>query len=198
MNKPLYLFVGRSASGKTTIANLLAEQHGYKQVESFTTRQPRFDNEPGHIFVTEDEFNNLGELAAYTFYNGNHYGTTFKQLDECSIYVIDVPGVESLLYKYQDKDRKINIIYFDASVYTRINRMIDRGDSDNAIVCRLVQDEKDNWLSDLKAAVWPYNNIRHKNIDICVANANMDLNDVLDQVLYYIKRQEELYNDYRM
>ena len=198
MNKPLYLFVGRSASGKTTIANILSEQHGYKQVESFTTRQPRFENEPGHIFVTEEEFNSLGELAAYTFYNNNHYGTTFEQLDECSIYVVDVPGVESLLYKYQDKDRKINIIYFDASVYTRIIRMIDRGDSDNAIVCRLMQDEKDNWLSDLKAIVWPYNNIKHNHIDICVVNADMELQDVLDQVLYYIKRQEELYNDYRM
>ena len=198
MSKPLFLFVGRSASGKTTIANLLAEQHGYKQVESFTTRPPRFDNESGHIFVTEDEFNSLGELAAYTFYNGNHYGTTFKQLDECSIYVIDVPGVESLLYKYQDKDRKICIVYFDSSVYTRINRMIDRGDCDTAIVCRLTEDEKYDWLSKLKETVWPYNNIRHKHIDICVVNADMDLKDVLDQVLYYIKRQEELYDDYRM
>lgn len=198
MNNPLYLFVGRSASGKTTIANILADKYDYKQVESFTTRQPRFDNEPGHVFVTEDEFNNLGELAAYTFYNGNHYGTTFKQLDECSIYVVDVPGVESLLYKYQDSDRKICIIYFDASVYTRIHRMIDRGDSDNAIVCRLVQDEKDDWFSNLKATVWPYNNILHKCIDICMINANMDLTDVLNQVLYYIKRQEELNSDYCM
>lgn len=195
MSKPLFLFVGRSASGKTTVANSL-EDLGYKQVQSYTTRKPRYDGEVGHIFVSKDEFDNLGELAAYTFYNGNEYGTTFKQLEECSIYVIDVPGVESLLYKYQDKDRKINIIYFDASVYTRINRMINRGDSDNAIICRLMQDEKDNWLSDLKATVWPYNNIRHKHIDICVVNADMDSEDVLEQVLYYIKRQEELYNDY--
>ena len=195
MSNPLFLFVGRSASGKTTVANSL-EDLGYKQVQSYTTRKPRYDGEVGHIFVSKGEFDNLGELAAYTFYNGNEYGTTFKQLEECSIYVIDVPGVESLLYKYQDKDRKINIIYFDASVYTRINRMINRGDSDSAIICRLMQDEKDNWLSDLKATVWPYNNIRHNNIDICVVNADMDSEDVLEQVLYYIKRQEELYNDY--
>lgn len=198
MSKPLYLFVGRSASGKTTVANILAEQHGYKQVESFTTRPPRFDNEPGHVFVTEDEFNNLGELAAYTFYNGNHYGTTFKQLDECSIYVVDVPGVESLLYKYQNKDRKICIIYFDASVHTRIERMIDRGDCDTAIVCRLLQDEKDDWLSNLRATVWPYNNVIRNHINILIINANMDLNDVLDQVLYYIKKQEESNSDYCM
>ena len=78
MYKPLFLFVGRSASGKTTIADMLAKEHGYKQVESYTTRKPRFDGERGHIFVSEEEFKNLGELAAYTYYNDNHYGTTFK------------------------------------------------------------------------------------------------------------------------
>lgn len=191
MDKPLYLFVGRSASGKTSVANEL-EKLGYKQVQSYTTRKPRYDGEVGHIFVSKYEFDNLGELAAYTLYNGNEYGTTFEQLEECSIYVVDVPGVESLLYKYQNSNRKICIIYFDSSVYTRVHRMIDRGDSDNAIVCRLMQDEKDDWFSNLKSAVWPYNNILHKCIDICMINANMDLTDVLDQVLYYIKKQEDL------
>lgn len=197
MDRPLYLFVGRSASGKTSVANELGKI-GYNQVQSYTTRAPRYDGEAGHIFVSKNEFDNLGELAAYTLYNGNEYGTTFKQLNECSIYVVDVPGVESLLYKCQDNNRRICIIYFDASVYTRVHRMIDRGDSDNTIVCRLLQDEKDDWLSNLKAIVWPYNNILHNYIDICVVNANMDLNDVLDQVLYYIKRQEELNSDCRM
>ena len=73
MDKPLFLFVGKSASGKTTIANMLSNKYGYVQVESYCTRQPRFDGERGHVFVTEEEFNNLVELAAYTFYNGNHY-----------------------------------------------------------------------------------------------------------------------------
>ena len=73
MNKPLFLFVGRSASGKTTVANMLVEKYGYKQVESYTTRLPRFDGETGHIFVSEEEFRNLGELAAYTFYNNHNH-----------------------------------------------------------------------------------------------------------------------------
>ena len=78
MNKPLFLFCGRSASGKTTVANMLSEKYGLVQVESYTTRAPRFDGESGHIFVTEDEFKNLGELAAYTYYNSNHYGNFMR------------------------------------------------------------------------------------------------------------------------
>lgn len=188
MDKPLYLFVGRSASGKTTIANML-EQYGYHQVESYTTRRPRYDNETGHIFVSKEEFDNLGELAAYTFYNGNEYGTTFKQLDECSIYVVDVPGVESLLNKYQTSNRRICIIYFDASVYTRINRMIERGDCDTAIVSRLIEDEKFDWIAKIYKIILQYENISYN--DVITINADVELNNVLKQVLYYIKKQED-------
>lgn len=188
MNKPLFLFVGRSASGKTTIANMLSEKCGYKQVESYTTRKPRFDDESGHIFVSEEEFNNLGELAAYTFYNGNHYGTTFEQLKKCDIYVIDVPGVEDLLQKYQNDKRPICIIYFDTTVYTRIHRMIDRGDSDMSIVSRLLQDEEYNWFRRLEHLVWHYVNIVHKDVELYSVNVNGNQKDVLDMVLYYMKR----------
>lgn len=191
MNKPLFLFVGRSASGKTTIANMLAEKHGYKQVESYTTRKPRFDCEPGHIFVSEEEFKNLGELAAYTYYNNNHYGTTFEQLSESDIYVIDVPGVESLLEKLQVDTRPICVIYFDASVYNRILRMIDRGDSDMMVIARLLQDENEDWRKQLDSLVWKYANIIGKNVQLYSINANSDLNQVLDLVVYYIKRCTE-------
>jgi guanylate kinase len=186
MSKPLFLFVGRSASGKTTIANILADKHGYKQVESYTTRSPRFDGETGHIFVNEDEFKNLGELAAYTFYNNHHYGTTFEQLSKCDIYVIDVPGVESLLQKLQGNDRPICILYFDVSAYNRINRMVDRGDSDMMIISRLLHDEKDDWYKKLDSLVWKYANIIEKDVELYSINANNDLEQVLELVLYYM------------
>ena len=188
MNKPLFLFVGRSSSGKTTIANTLEEKHGYKQVESYTTRKPRYDGETGHIFVTKEEFDALGELAAYTFYNNNHYGTTFEQLSKCDIYVVDIPGVETLLQKLKDDSRPICILYFDASVYNRILRMIDRHDSDMTIISRLLEDEKEDWFKKLDSLVWNYNNIVGKNIDFYSINANNNISDVLELVLYYIKK----------
>lgn len=189
MNKPLFLFVGRSASGKTTIANVLSDKYGYKQVESYTTRAPRYENEPGHIFVSEDEFKNLGELAAYTFYNNHHYGTTFEQLDESNIYVVDVPGVESLLEKYKNNSRQICIIYFRSTVYTRIMRMIERNDSDMSIISRLLQDEKYDWFNKLDSLVWHYSNIENKSVDLYAIDANKSLTDVMEQILYYIENR---------
>lgn len=190
MNKPLFLFVGKSASGKSTIANLLEQKYGYKQVQSYTTRPPRYDGEPGHIFVTKEEFDNLGELAAYTLYNGNEYGTTFKQLEECDIYVIDVPGVETLLQKNKIK-RPICIIYFDTTVRTRINRMVERGASDMEIVSRLYHDEEYDWEKKLDSLIWHYTKIDNRDVELNLINANDNKEAVLELVLYYMRRYVE-------
>lgn len=191
MSKPLFLFVGKSASGKTTIANMLAEKHGLIQVESYTTRSPRFDGEKGHIFISEDEFIDLGELAAYTYYDGNHYGTTFEQLSKCDIYVIDIPGAESLLQKLKDDTRPICIFYFDSSVYNRILRMIDRDDGDMKIVSRLLEDERFDWFKKLDSLSWHYSNIIGKNVDLYSIDANGDAKDIIELILYYMKKYTE-------
>ena len=193
MNKPLFLFVGRSASGKTSIAELLEEKYYYRQVFSYTTRAPRFKDEPGHIFVDEETFKNLGELAAYTYYNNNHYGTTVAQLNECDIYVIDIPGIETLLQRYKT-DRPIHVIYFDASTYTRIWRMIDRHDSDSAIISRLLHDEEEDWYAQINKLVWHYANNEHRNVTLYNINANENKTEVFNQVSTYMAQAIEKSN----
>lgn len=190
INTPLFLFVGRSASGKTTIADMLEQNYGHKQVWSYATRPMRYDNEKYHTFISEDCFNKLENLVAYTEYNGFKYGTTAQQLDECSIYVVDVPGVETLLKNYKT-DRPICIIYFDTTVHTRINRMLDRHDSDVTIISRLLQDEKDDWFRELDSLMWHYENIVGRNVRLHSVNANGSKTDVLESVLYYMNRYME-------
>lgn len=184
INKPLYLFVGKSASGKTTVADLLESKYGLKQVQSYTTRPQRYEGEIGHIFVSKEEFYNLGELAAYTLYNGYEYGTTFEQLNECSIYVIDPAGVETLLERYHE--RKIVIFYFDTTVYTRINRMLDREDSDMQIVSRLLQDEKMNWQTHLFDIV-----LHADDVIMHTIYADGYLDSVVNQILKHMKQIED-------
>ena len=58
MNKPIFLFVGKSASGKTTIADMLGKD-GYSQVYSYTTRPKRYENEIGHTFITDEEYDRV-------------------------------------------------------------------------------------------------------------------------------------------
>lgn len=186
MTKPLYLFIGRSASGKTTIANILEEKYGYKSVWSYTTRPQRHDEEVGHIFVDDATFDQLGELAGFVEYNGFRYGTTMQQVDDADTYTIDPIGAEYLLNKYTD--RPICIIYFDASIPTRIYRMVDRGDSDHAIIKRLLQDEAYDWQNKLESTVWKQVHLENKHIEMFRVDANKRQSDVLAQVLYRIRK----------
>ena len=190
MSRPIYLLVAKSASGKTTTAEILEKEFGFKSIQSYTTRVPRYEGEIGHTFITDDEFDLLENIIGYTEYNGHRYCCTKEQIDEADIYVIDVPGVETLLERY-NSDRLILILYFDTSVRTRIDRMIDRGDSDTAIVSRLYTDEEFDWEKALNKLVWNYKNNMGKNVEMYVINANVELEDVLKQVKHYIKITEE-------
>lgn len=185
MNNPLILFVGQSGSGKTTIANYLEFTKNYKQIQSYTTRLPRYENEVGHTFVTEEEFNNLGDLVAYTEYNGNKYGVTAEMIDESQLYVIDVPGVKTLLEKYRT-NRPIHIFYFKSTVATRIDRMIDRGDSDSNIISRLHTDEQYDWLERLKDISRALGGGTGKYVELHVIDANKTQKEVAEEVLWYL------------
>lgn len=195
-NKTLHLFVGPSASGKTTVANTLEQQGRIlasgrqmydKQVRSYTTRAPRYENEDGHVFISKQEFDKLENIVAYTEYNGHHYCATKEQIDGATIYVVDVDGVDTLLAKYTT-DRPIHIWYFNASVPKRIDRMVYRGDSDAAIVNRLFNDEQYDWYERLGVLVDYYKTFRNRD-DILLDN--IDTDRPLYEVVYDMKMYME-------
>lgn len=191
MNKPLLLFVGPSGCGKTTVAQEFESKNNYKTIQSYTTRSPRYDGEIGHVFISEDEFDALENIIAYTQYNGHRYCTTQEQLDEAMSYVVDIPGVETLLQNYNTK-RQILVFYFDTTVTTRIDRMLDRGDSDTAIIGRLRNDEEYNWFDKLDSIVWTHNYKYHTDVVLHRIDANKTVNEVMDRIIYCVKRSEEV------
>ena len=140
MKRPLFLFVGQSASGKTTIANMLSED-GYSQVWSYTTRPRRYDAEIGHVFLSKEEFDKLTDVVAYTKFNGYEYCATKEQVDNNDFYIIDPDGVDILRNKY-DGNKRIVTIYIHASGSERMDRMIARGDGKWQAKERLLNDKK--------------------------------------------------------
>ena len=182
MHKPLYLMVGRSASGKTTIANLLESRHELVQLQSYTTRPKRSEDEVGHTFISNEDFDRLKNIVAYTEYHGHRYCSTQEQIDAVDTYVIDVPGVETLLKSYKS-DRPIIVVYFDATIRTRIDRMVDRGESDAFIVSRLYNDDEFDWKKELNKLAWHYKKQRGKNVEMYIIDANQDIESVLTQVI---------------
>jgi guanylate kinase len=139
--KNIYLIIGPSGSGKTTIANELEKHYGLKQVQSYTTRPPRYEGERGHIFVSDEEFDALGELSAYTEFNGYRYGVTDKEIDESDIYVIDPDGAKYMADEYTG-DKTIYAIRLNTRWRYCYQRMLERGDTHEEAVKRIEHDLK--------------------------------------------------------
>lgn len=190
MAKDLYLFVGRSGSGKSTIADMICDKYRYIQIQSYTTRPARYEGEKGHVFIGPAEFDKLENIVAFTQYNGYRYCTTKEQLDEAEAYVIDPAGVETLIQNYVAPHRTVHILYLDAGVWNRINRMVDRGDSDTAIVSRLMQDEKTDWYTDIvriyRQAIHKFSGLKFRRID-----ADKSLDEVFTEVVEYIDEEQK-------
>lgn len=138
--KNIYCIVGPSGSGKTTVTKILERDYGMKLVESYTTRPPRYPNEKGHIFVSDKEFDALGEMCAYTEYDGHRYGVTPEVIDQNDIYVIDPYGLNFLRRRYPGEKTVVGI-FISVNEEERKRRMRARGDSEEKILKRIVQDD---------------------------------------------------------
>lgn len=181
--KNLYLIIGPSGSGKTTLEKNLRRAYNTKSVRSFTTRPPRRDGEEGHIFVTDKEFDNLGELAAFTEYNGYRYGVTKDILDTCDLYVIDPAGAFELATKY--RDRKVCVIWLDIDRIRCAARMGMQGRAENDICDRIYYDEVAFSSYKLSSLV----QIFGRN-NVCILNANGSKDDVFMRAGMWINDKE--------
>lgn len=130
MNK-LYCILGKSASGKSTIENLL-EEKGLIRLISCTTRPPRENERNGidYYYVTEQEFENMrlnNLLLEYTEYRGWHYGININQIDmnddKDYLAVIEPHGYKQIKEKLGDK---VVGIYITVQNKERLIRALNR------------------------------------------------------------------------
>lgn len=139
MEKTMVLLIGPSGSGKTATAEYLEKKYSLQPIASYTTRPPRYEGENGHCFISEKEFGQLGNLVAYTVFDGFQYGVTADQIDQSDVYVVDIGGAETLYANYKGNKHFI-VIYLDTPSSICVQRMADRGDGGLEIASRVKND----------------------------------------------------------
>lgn len=134
--KNIYLLAGPSGSGKSSVAHELTKRFGLKEVWSYTERPQRHDGEPGHVFVTPEEFDAAGPMCAFTLYNGYRYGVPQASVDNSDIYVIDPAGIAYMQHHYKG-NKGVVVIGIWAPDEVRAERMIARGDNPDEVDARI-------------------------------------------------------------
>lgn len=168
-----FLIVGRSASGKTSIASSACDRLGLKMVKSYTTRPPRNEEEAtdsrDHIFISEEDFVQYkDDIAAYAEINGNRYFTTNSTLSDdnaWNVYVINPDAILPLREKYKDKYQFI-IVYVRTTQSIAKERAKKRSD-DNVYDSR-AESEDEEFTTFEKSMAWDYHLLNNDTFERAV------------------------------
>ena len=148
----IVVLVGKTASGKTTIANELCKHHGYKRIVTYTTR-PMRENEVQDVdyhFISDEQFNEMiknNEFTEFKRYNTAHgvwsYGsvvTAEQELsDDCYVIILTPQGLRDLSRKMS----RYIAFYLNVGFKSQLERLKKRGDEEQQIIKRLKNDAKD-------------------------------------------------------
>ena len=176
----IFLIVGVSGSGKTTIVEQLEQKYGLKSIQSYTTRSKRHENETGHIFVTDDEFDKLTDFVGYTEFAGNKYCATSAQVETNDLYVIDPKGVDYFREHYNG-NKTVKVIYIDSPVSVVYERMLQRAVENDVNYVEAV----DSALARIENDVIEFADYIHRTakVDFTVTNnLDTDINDLVDKI----------------
>lgn len=164
----LICLMGRTASGKDTLANRLCERTGMHQVISYTTRERRVNEGETHIFISDEEYQALessGRIAAFTQIGPYKYCCTIDQLYENDIYVIDPIGVQHLR-ELNLPNLRLVTVYVNTPNDIRKERALSKRGDDRLTFMKRDIAERDQFRTMLRNAEFDY---AISNIDVAKA-----------------------------
>ena len=143
--KTIVLLIGESGSGKSWIANLLKKK-GLAEALSNTTRFPRKGEIDGvhYNFINREDWNS-DELVEETKFGGNFYGLSSSELDKSDedlVIVVEPKGAQQIVDFVKENRPEMDtfLVYIDIPLEQRIENMVSRGDSEEAIEKRVADD----------------------------------------------------------
>lgn len=143
--KELIGIIGKTSSGKDTLAHYIAKKYGIQAICSYTTRPMREYETEGvqHHFISNkvaDEKIKNEHLLAYTYNDltGVKYFSTVEQIkDDIMVYIINPDGVDWFNKNADSSLVKMTTIYVDLDEEDILKRAELRGDDMNVTNKRL-------------------------------------------------------------
>jgi len=148
----MIVLIGKTASGKESIVNMLVEKYNYKKIITYCTRPMRSGEENGvtYHFITEQDFKNKienGFFAEWKTYDTEfgtwYYGTALEDLNNAgdrSVIILTPDGYRDILRVVKNKPLSILI---DSKTKVIKERLLKRGDNKKEARRRLRHDKKD-------------------------------------------------------
>jgi guanylate kinase len=164
----LLCLIGRTASGKDTLANKLCEHTGLRQIISYATRERRVNEGNTHIFISNEEYQSLedsGRIAAFTQIGSYKYCCTIDQLYENDVYVIDPIGVQHLR-ELNLPNLRLVTVYVNIPDDVRKERALNKRGDDRLAFMKRDMAERDQFRAMLRNADFDY---AVSNIDVAKA-----------------------------
>ena len=149
----LYVIVGQTLSGKSTLVRDIVTVTGMKQVITYTTRPIREGERDGidYHFITSEEMDKpefFGRRDFYTVYREEPYSYAMNKDDvfpfEDKIVILDPAGVRAV--KDEIGHNNVTVVYINAPIDLLIKRGKLRGDSEEEVQRRLHVD-RDSFIS---------------------------------------------------
>jgi len=147
---PLIVLVGKTCSGKSTIADFLEDQYLVHRVRTYTTRPPREGETDEYHFISDEEFDKMkadGEFFETTQYqvaSGEtwKYGTGKHEFCKDCCVVMNPDGVKKVK-NLLPPEYDIKIIYLNVTEGVQWNRLRERGQDADESSRRIEADKKD-------------------------------------------------------
>lgn len=125
----MLVILGESASGKSTVQNILCEKYRFKKLITYTTRVPRKGEIDGrdYHFISEEKFEKLLHSDFFcesAIYNGWNYGTATEDCTNDKVAVLTPHGFRQI-----GKLVNVTSFYINVPRRDRLIKILNRGDS---------------------------------------------------------------------